>query len=362
MKRLLTLLAASAAIFFFANCGGGGSGDGDGNGSDPSGSVEANDPATGGSQTEANESASNTTKEPTPPKIQKKRGTIGISVLTLGNPFFKVIADNVTSEAAKHGYEVIVVDGNRDVQKQANQIDDFLIQNVAAIILNPCDRVSIGTAVAKANKAGVPVFTCDLKCVAEGAQIVSHVGTDNLQGGKLAGEAMVEALGDEGGKVLIVHFPQANSCQLRVQGFKEVVDAHNGKSPTGKIEVVAELDGGGVRDEGFKVTEDTLQAHPDLRAIFAINDPSALGARAALEKAGKQDDVVIIAFDGQPEGKQAIKDGKIYADPIQFPDQIGQKTVQLIMNYFRGKEVPVEVLIPTKLYKQADGQADPDLK
>ena len=112
MKRLLTLLAASAAIFFFANCGGGGSGDGDGNGSDPSGSVETNDPATGGSEAEANESASNTTKELIPPKFQKKRGTIGISVLTLGNPFFKVIADNVTSEAAKHGYEVIVVDGN----------------------------------------------------------------------------------------------------------------------------------------------------------------------------------------------------------------------------------------------------------
>ena len=95
--------------------------------------------------------------------------------------------------------------------------------------------------------------------------------------------------------------------------------------------MVAQLDGGGVRDEGYKVTEDTLQAHPDLAGIFAINDPSALGARAALEKAGKQDQVKIVAFDGQPEGKQAIKEGKIFADPVQFPDKIGRKTVALIM-------------------------------
>ena len=292
----------------------------------------------------------------------ESKGTIGVSVLTLGNPFFNVIADGVKEEAAKHGYDVVVVDGDRDVQKQANQIDDFLTKGVAAIILNPCDRQSIGPAIEKANRAGVPVFTCDLKCVAEGAEVVSHVGSDNLQGGKLAGEAMIEALGEQGGKVLVVHFPQANSCQLRVQGFEEVIGAYNQGLSAGLIEVVAQLDGGGVRDEGYKVTEDTLQAHPDLRGIFAINDPSGLGARAALEKAGKQDQVVIVAFDGQPEGKEAIKDGKIFADPIQFPGLIGKKTVELMMDYFAGVEVEKEVLIPTELYKQEDGLNDPSLK
>ena len=80
-----------------------------------------------------------------------------------------------------------MVDGNRNVQKQANQIDDFLTKGVSAIVLNPCDRISTGQQSRKANDAGVPVFTCDLKCVAEGAEVVSHVGSDNLQGGKLAG-------------------------------------------------------------------------------------------------------------------------------------------------------------------------------
>jgi ribose transport system substrate-binding protein len=105
-----------------------------------------------------------------------------------------------------------------------------------------------------------------------------------------------------------------------------------------------------------------LQAHPDLVGIFAINDPSALGARGALEKAGKAGNVVIIGFDGQPEGKQAIKDGKIYADPIQFPDKMGVEVVRAFLRHSKGEELPPQMLIPTSLYRQADGAADAALK
>jgi len=292
----------------------------------------------------------------------ESKGTIGFSTLTLTNPFFKVIADSITDEAAKHGYDVIVVSGERDVQKQSNQIDDFITKGVAAIVLNPCDAKSIGPAIRKANEAGIPVFTCDLACTDPEAKVVAHIATDNLQGGKLAGEAMIEALGEAGGKVAILHFQQAESCQLRVQGFNDVIDAHNATGTGGRIEVVATLPGGGVQDEGFKAAEDALQSNPDLAGIFAINDPSALGAHAALAKAGKTDQVKIVAFDGQPIGKQAIKEGKIYADPIQFPEKIGRLTVQTIVKHFAGEEVPAEQLIPTELYKQQDALNDPELK
>ena len=105
-----------------------------------------------------------------------------------------------------------------------------------------------------------------------------------------------------------------------------------------------------------------LESHGDLAGIFAINDPSALGARAALEKANKSDQIKIVAFDGQPEGKQAIKDGKIYADPIQFPDRIGKETMQAIVRHFNGEKVPAEVLISTALYRKVDAMKDPELK
>jgi ribose transport system substrate-binding protein len=292
-------------------------------------------------------------------KSEKK--VIGVSVLTLTNPFFKVIADNMEEEAAKHGYEVIVVSGDRDVKKQSDQIDDFIVKGVSAIVLNPCDSMSIGPAIKRANEAGIPVFTNDIKCQAD-VEVVCHVATDNEQGGRLAGQAMIELLGEGGGKVAILHFPQAESCQLRVKGFTEVVDAHNAETSDGKIEVVTTLDGGGARDEGFTAAKDAVEANPDMAAIFAINDPSGLGAYAALEAAGKVDQVKIIAFDGQLIGKQAILEGKIVCDPIQFPDRMGQTTVEMILKHFNGDEVPGEILIKSELYYKKDAEQDPELK
>ncbi|MHC4995234.1 MAG: substrate-binding domain-containing protein [Planctomycetota bacterium] len=290
------------------------------------------------------------------------KGTIGFSALTLTNPFFMVIADNMEAEAAKHGYEMILVSGERDVKKQADQIDDFITKGVSAIVLNPCDSNSIGPAIKKANDAGIPVFTNDIKYDGAEGKVVTHIATDNYQGGKLAGEAMVELIGESGGKVAILHFPQAESCQLRVKGYSEVVDAHNASGVGGKIETVATLDGGGVRDEGYKAAKDAIEANPDLTAIFAINDPSALGAHAALEAAGKADQVKIIAFDGQKIGKEAIRDGKIVCDPIQFPDRIGKMTIDIMIKYFNGEEVPEELLIPSELYYREDALNDPELR
>jgi ribose transport system substrate-binding protein len=290
------------------------------------------------------------------------RRVIGLSVLTLTNPFFQEIADSLSAEARRHGYEVVVVSGEFDASRQQNQVKDFIVQKVAAIVLTPCDSKAIGPAIQEANAAGIPVFTCDIACLAPGAEVVTHVATDNYSGGKQAGRAMLEALGDAGGKIAILDHKPVESCQLRVQGFKEVIDAHNRAGAGGKVTIVAELPGGGVKDQGYKAAEDLLQAHADLAGIFAINDPSALGAHAALEKADKDDQVKLIGFDGQPEGKRAIKEGKIYADPVQYPERIGRETAQAIVRYFAGDPVPPEVLIPTGLYRRADAEKDPDLK
>ena len=299
------------------------------------------------------------TQTASPPK---SKGTIGFSALTLTNPFFKVIADNMKAEAEKHGYELLVVSAERDVKQQADQVNEFIVKGVSAIVLNPCDSQSIGPAIAKANAAGIPVFTNDLKYDGDQAKVVCHVATENYQGGRLAGEAMVKLLSGTGGKIGILHFPQAESCQLRVKGFLEVINAHNEKASGDKIEVVATLDGGGARDEGFKAAKDIIEANPDLAAIFAINDPSALGARAALEGATKADQVKLIGFDGQLIGKQAIRDGKIVCDPIQFPDRIGRVTGEQIIKHFNGDQVPPEILIPSELYYKADADRDPELK
>lgn len=290
------------------------------------------------------------------------KGTIGYTTMSLTNPFFKVIGDSMTEEAQKHGYNVIVVSGDDDVNKQSNQIDDFIVKGVSAIVLTPCDPRSIGQAIRKANEAGIPVFTNDTGYDGDEAEVECHIATDNLQGGRLAGEAMVKLLGESGGKVLIVHKPDASSCLLRVQGFTEVIDAHNAKDGAAEIEVVATLDGRGSREAGYAVTKDAIVSHPDLSAIFAINDPSALGARSALEEAGKENQVTLIGFDGEKAGKEAILEGKILCDPIQFPARMGRTTVEMILKYFDGEDIPEEILIPSQLYYQEDAENDPELK
>jgi ribose transport system substrate-binding protein len=284
------------------------------------------------------------------------KGVIAVSVLTLTNPFFIEIADSVKDEAAKYGYDVLLVSGESDPARQNDQVNDFIVRRVSAIVLTPCDSKSIGPAIKQANTAGIPVFTADIACLAEDAKVVSHIATDNYDGGRQAAKAVMEALGNKG-KVAIIDHPIVESVILRTRGFKDELAESN--SP---IEIVGSWPGKGSKDESFKVAQEVLQAYPDLNGIFAINDPSALGAYAALEIAKKTGQITIVGFDGQPEGKKAILEGKIYADPIQFPDMIGRETVRTVVRYFEGENVEPELLIPTKLYYKADAEIDPLFK
>lgn len=286
----------------------------------------------------------------------REKRVIGVSLLSLANPFFIEIAEGLRDEAAKHGYEVVVVSGDNDVARQNNQVHDFLVRRVDAIVLSPCDSKAIGESIRAANDAGVPVFTVDIACLTPGVQVAGHIATDNYAGGRQAADAIREALEGRGGKVGVLDYKEVESCLLRVKGFKDAVAELN--KAGGKIEIVAELPCGGQRDRGYKAMEDMLQAHADLAAVFAINDLSALGARAALEKAGRADRVKLIGFDGQPEGKKAIGEGKLFADPIQYPGRIGRTAAAAVVRYFDGLPVEKEVLIPTGLYRKADAQKD----
>ena len=270
------------------------------------------------------------------------------------------LGNAIRDEAANHGYKTILVSGDYDVSKQKNQISDFIVQGVDAIIVAPVDSKGIVTAIKEANEAGIPVFTSDLAVISDEVDIVSHVATDNYQAGRVAGQAMIEALGGSSGNIGILDFAQAESVILRVRGFLDELNEYHEETGV-KIEVVSRLPGGASRDISFRAMEDMIQAHPDLVGVFAINDPSALGAVAALEKANRLEAVKIISVDGQPEGRKAIKEGKIYADAIQHPLLIAQKTVEMLVQYMNGEQVPEEVLIPTNMYKLEDAQQDSTL-
>ena len=345
MFNRIAMSVLFCSVFFMTACGGGG---------------DSKDVADKGGADKSADKSSDSAKDSA--KGDGNKRVIAYSAMSLENPFFKIIADNIKESAEANGFAFKLDDASSDVATQRKHIENYIAQGVAAIVINPTDRVAIGSAIKKANEAGIPVFTCDLQCVAEGVKIAGHIGTDNFQGGKLAGQAMIEALGDAGGDVLVLHFKQANSCVLRVDGFNEVIKKHNAGKDSGTIDVISVLDGKASKDGGYNATADALQAHQDLRGIFAINDPSGLGAWKAVDQAVRTDLITIIAFDGEKEGKQAIKDGKIYADPIQFPAKMGKVTVANIIKYLDGESYEENVLIPTSLYKKAQADEDPDLK
>ncbi|MEW6052088.1 MAG: substrate-binding domain-containing protein [Candidatus Zixiibacteriota bacterium] len=273
--------------------------------------------------------------------------TIGVSLLTRTHPFYQDLEAGLQHAAASNGYKLLITAGEFDVAKQKDQLQDFIVRKVNAIIVAPCDSRSIGTSIAVANDAGIPVFTADIACLAEGVKIVTHVASDNVTGGRLAAQAVASAINGVG-KVAIIDHPEVESVIQRVKGFEEEIASTPG------ITVVAKLSGHGTKDQAFRTAEDMLQAHPDLAAIFGINDDSALGALAAVEKAGKLGKVKIIGFDAVPEAREAIKAGKIYADVIQKPHEIGMKTIEAVKAYMSGSVVPPATLIPCALFTQQD--------
>lgn len=288
------------------------------------------------------------------------KGVIGLSVLTLVNPGFRTMADAMRAEAAKHGYEVILESGELDPARQKDQVENFIVQKVDAIVLCPCDSITVGTAIKEANRVGIPVFTADIACLAEDAKVVCHVAADNYGGGRQAGKAIIDAIGGSG-KVAIVDHPEVESVILRTRGFEDELARAKSENSI-DIKIVARVPGHGEEAESFRAAEDILQGHPDLDAIFAINDPTAMGVIAAIEKAGMAGKVRVVGFDGFLMGRKAIKEGKMYAEPVQHLDEIGRKTAEIIAKYMNGEQVPSEFLIATTLYKKEDADKDPELK
>ena len=278
---------------------------------------------------------------------QPPTATIGVSLLTRTHPFYQDLEAGLRAAAKEHGYHLLIQSGEFDVARQKDQLENFLVRKVDAIILCPCDSRSIGTSVQAANTAGIPVFTADIAVLAENAEVICHTASDNVAGGRLAAQAVATAIGNAG-EVAIIDHPEVESVIQRVSGFEEELATHP------DITIVAKLPGRGTKDLAFRTAEDILQAHPGLDAIFGINDDSALGALAAVEKAGKLGQVVIVGFDAVPEARAAINAGKIHADVIQQPEKIGRATIAAVAKYLSGQTVPPEQLIPCDLYTGND--------
>ena len=302
----------------------------------------------GGSSSAGSSSASSAPDASAAP-IAVAGKTIGVSIQNREAQFYQDMEAGMRAEAAKHGFTVTVVDASRDNAKQQSQVEDFISQKVAAIVLTPYDSQAIGSAIVEANKAGIPVFTADIANTSSQGTVVAHIASDNVQGGAQAAKLMCAALKGSG-DVAIIDEPEVTSVQDRVKGFRAGLTACPG------VKVVADIDGGGERAKASSAAEDILQSHKTLKGIFGINDDSALGAAKAVDAAGLTGKVAVIGYDATPEARAAIKAGSMYGDAIQHPDQIGAKTIDAIALSFAGKPVAKRIAVPVGTFTKADAK------
>jgi ribose transport system substrate-binding protein len=268
---------------------------------------------------------------------------IGVSLLTQTHAFFKELEEGLREGAQAHGMELVVVACEMDPAKQAAQIEDFVAQRVSAILLAPCDSNAVVPHLSGPEQAGIPVFTADI--AARGGKVVSHVASDNVQGGRLAAQALAAYIGDAG-EVLVIDHPVVASVQDRVRGFEEEMRTHP------NIRIVGKPSSDGQRARAMAVMEDMLQAYPNLKGVFGINDDSALGATAVLEAAGRKD-VAVIGYDATEEAQRAITSGgPLKADVVQYPRRIGRTAVDMIARHLHGEAVPAVVPIEVGLWKK----------
>lgn len=242
--------------------------------------------------------------------------------------FFKTVADSITEEAVAAGNKTVVVDAQQDATKQIQIIEDFIAQGVKAVFLNPVDKDAIEPALQKLDAAGIPVINFD-SSVANLDLVDAYVATDNYLAGQLCAEAMMADL-PEGGKIAVLNYPANNACNDREKGFMDTI--------SDQFEVVATFDAEGTVEKGQNITSDIIQAHPDIAAVFSINDQAGMGAFAALTTAGKE--AFVYGVDGAPEAKQAIsKQGIYHMTAAQSPISIGKECYKAAVTVLEGKEL-----------------------
>ena len=267
------------------------------------------------------------------------KDTIALVVSTLNNPFFVSLKDGAQKEAEKLGYELVVLDSQNNPAKELANVQDLTVRGTKLVLINPTDSDAVGNAVKMANQAKIPVITLDR--MASKGDVVSHIASDNIAGGKIAGNYIAKQAGDGAKVIELQGIAGTSAARERGEGFKQAVEAH-------KLNVLASQPADVDRTKGLNVMQNLLTAHPDVKAVFAQNDEMALGALRALQTAGKTD-VMVVGFDGTADGVKAVQDGKMSATVAQQPEQIGVIGVQTADKVLKGEKVRARIPVDLKL-------------
>lgn len=274
---------------------------------------------------------------------------------TQNNTFQSSMNDTFKRLAEEKGYKYVVLDPDYNLNTQLSQLSDVANQKFDAVFVIPVDSAGIRQGLQQLKDKNIPVINVDTPVIDADRDLVDTViATDAYQAGVLVGQQMAKDY-PNGAKIAILDFPSNESCVNRVNGFLEGLGENKDK-----FKIVAQQDGKAALDASLPIASDILQANPDLDAFFAINDPSALGAVAAIKAAGKTG-IGVYSIDASPDGKAAIVDGTFTAVAAQVPIQIAETAFQKALDLLNGKTIEKEILLPSHLVnideaKQTAGQ------
>ncbi|WP_273391190.1 ribose ABC transporter substrate-binding protein RbsB [Actinobacillus porcinus] len=264
--------------------------------------------------------------------------TIALTVSTLDNPFFVSLKDGAQKKADELGYKLVVLDSQNDPAKELSNVEDLTVRGAKVLLINPTDSAAVGNAVAIANRNKIPVITLD-RGAAKG-DVVSHIASDNVAGGKMAGDFIAQKLGNGAKVIQLEGLAGTSAARERGEGFKQAIDEY-------KFTVLASQPADFDRTKGLNVTENLLASKGDVQAIFAQNDEMALGALRAVGAANKK--VLIVGFDGTDDGVKAVKSGKLAATIAQQPELIGSLGVEAADKILKGEKVEAKIPVALKV-------------
>lgn len=260
--------------------------------------------------------------------------TIGLAVPNQQSPFFVAIREWVEKEAEAEGVKVVFADAKNDADTQVSQVQDFITQDVDAIIYIPAGATAATVPVREAKEAGIPVVTVDRN--PDGAPGDTFIATDSVASAKALGEWLVEQTGGEGNLGIIQGQLGTTPEEARDEGFTAGIAGSN------IVEVARQASEAWLQDEGYDIATDMLQANPEINIIFGRADGLALGAAQAARNAGY--DVLVVGFDGDPSGLQAVANGELAATITQQTTLMGKLALQSALKLIKGETLPAEQL------------------
>ncbi len=268
---------------------------------------------------------------------------IGMVLSTLNNPFFVNMKDGAEKEAEKLGYDLVVLDSQNDPAKERATVEDLVQLGVIALLINPTDSDAVVKTVEVANESNIPVITLDRQ--ANGGKITCHIASDNIKGGEMAAEYVLDKFKDEKGPINVVEIqgiPGASATRDRGEGFHNIMDKNN------KFNFVSIQAADFDRQKGLQVMENIIQANPNIQVVFAHNDEMALGAVKAIKASGIN--ALVIGFDGNDDAKDSIDIDEMSATIAQQPDLIGALGVELANKIYNGESVKDKIAADLKVY------------